>query len=352
MGKPNIDKAKRFLKKPSLVEKIIDIPVDEIEFSTDNPRISQHGENLNQEEIGAILYDQEDARSLKKQILVDGQQYEEPYVRKSGYMYVVEEGNRRITAIKSILDDIRSGKIVGVSEKDFAKMRCKVLKSTAKKAEIRKFLASIHISGKKDWAPANKGEMVYLMIEEDGECFQSVADHLGTSKGAVERLYRAYEATAEFCSRYGGNYINTFSYWDEFTKRKSLQEQDRNDPGFRDYVMGLVHTGKITDNKKIRKLAEFYEPGVEPFLKKKALDTLNKNGGNILKAHEVFVNYSEKGSLQLIEKARKLLDDITVSALQKTSAQSEIPNAIEQLIKSAKDVRKTLEGFSAKGAVA
>ena len=115
--------------------------------------------------------------------------------------------------------------------------------------------------------------------------------------------------------------------------------------------MDLVHTGKITDNKKIRKLAAFYEPGVEPSLKKRALDTLNKNGGNIIKAHEVFVDYSEKGSLQLIEKARKMLDDITVSALQKTSAQSEIPNAIEQLIKSAKDVKKTLEGFAVKGAV-
>tara|TARA_Y100000996_G_scaffold316201_1_gene252389 strand:- start:1000 stop:2058 length:1059 start_codon:yes stop_codon:yes gene_type:complete len=352
MAKSKEINAKLVMKRPSLVEKIIDIPVDDLEFSTDNPRISQHGKNLSQEEIGAILFDQEDARSLKKQILVDGQQYEEPYVRKSGYKYVVEEGNRRTTAMKSILDDIRSGKIIGVSEKDFAKMKCKVLKPTAKKAEIRKFLASIHISGRKDWAPANKGETVYLMIEQDGETFQSVADHLGTSKGAVERLYRAYQATSDYCSRYGGNYINTFSYWDEFTKRKSLQEQDRTDPGFRDYVMELVHTGKITDNKKIRKLAEFYEPGVEASLKKRALDTLNKNGGNILKAHEVFVNYSEKGSLLLIEKARKLMEDITVSALQKTSAQSEIPNAIEQLIKSAKDVRKTLEGFSTKGAVA
>ena len=219
------------------------------------------------------------------------------------------------------------------------------------KSEIRRFLASIHITGKKSWAPANKGETVYLMIEKDGETFQSIADHLGTSKNAVERFYKAYQVTSEYCSRYGGIFTNTFSYWDEYTKKPILQEQERLDPGFRDYVMELVHTGKITDNKKIRLLAEFYEPGVEASLKKRALDTLNKTNGNILKAHEIFVDYSDKGSLLLIEKATKLMQDISISALQNTSAQSEIPNAIDKLIKSAKDVKRTFAGFAAGGAV-
>lgn len=340
------------MKKPCLVDKIIDIPVDDLEFSSDNPRISQHGQDLSQDEIAEILYNQEDARALEKQILVDGQQYEEPYVRKSGFKYIVEEGNRRVTAGKSILAKIRDGRINGVSEKDFGKMRCKVLKPTAKKAEIRKFLASIHISGKKDWAPSNKGETVYLMIEEDNETFQSVADHLGMGRTAIERLYKAYQATSEYRSRYGGDYIHTFSYWDEYTKRKSFIEQEQSDPGFRDYVMEIVHAGKITDNKKMRKFAKFFESGVDPTLRKRALDTLHRNGGNIDKAYEVFVDYSEQGSLDLIDKARKLIEDITVSALEKTTFRAELPNAIDQLIKSAKDVKKTLAGISTIGATA
>ena len=59
----------------------------------------------------------------------------------------------------------------------------------------------------------------------------------------------------------------------------------------------------------------------------------------------LFRSYSDKGSLALICKARKLIDDIRISSLQKTSVQSEIPDAIDLLIASAQDVKKTLAGL-------
>jgi hypothetical protein len=178
--------AKLFVQGKNLVEKIENISLDDMQFSKDNPRISQHGQNLSQQEIQDILFEQEDGRTLKKQIFTDGQQYDEPYVRKEGSKYVVEEGNRRTTAMKSILADIRNQKITGVSEKEFSKIRCKILRPNATKAEIRKFLASIHISGKKDWPARNKGETISLMIDLDGETYLSIADHLGRSKNEIQ----------------------------------------------------------------------------------------------------------------------------------------------------------------------
>ena len=247
------------VQRTNLVEKISDILIDDIQFPTNNPRIAQHGQNLSQDEIQKIIFEQEDGITLKKQIKTDGQQYEEPYVIKSGNKYIVQEGSRRTSAMKSILQDIRAGKTIGVLERDFSKMRCKVLKSSSTDAEIRKFLASIHISGKKDWPAANKGEVIFLMIIKDGETYQSVADHLGTQKGTIEKLFKAYQMTMEFCQRYGGQYMHSFSYWDEYFKKKLLQNEAQNDPNFKDFVMDLVHNDKITEHKQMRKLAEFYD---------------------------------------------------------------------------------------------
>ena len=56
--------------------------------------------------------------------------------------------------------------------------------------------------------------------------------------------------------------------------------------------------------------------------------------------------------MELIKKAQKLIEDIKVSALQKTTYQADIPSAIEELIKSARDVKKTLAGLTATGAAA
>ena len=61
------------VQRANIVEKTADIPIDDIHFPINNPRIAQHGQGLSQDEIQTILFDQEDGRTLKKQILVDGQ---------------------------------------------------------------------------------------------------------------------------------------------------------------------------------------------------------------------------------------------------------------------------------------
>ena len=143
--------------------------------------------------------------------------------------------------------------------------------------------------------------------------------------------------------------MHSFSYWDEYFKKKSLQTQAQNDPNFRDYVMELVHDDKIHEHKQIRKLAEFYDVDLPKELRVKAIKALEKDG--MLVAYEIFVNYSDRGSLALIQKAQDLIEDIQVSALRKTTFQKDIPDAIDDLIKSAKDVKKTLAGLTAAGAM-
>jgi len=341
--------AKLIQDKPNLVEKIVNIPLDRIRFTEDNPRLSRFTRKLTQQEILPILMDEEEARTLKKQMETDGQQYDEPLVKASGEYYYVLEGNRRTAARKSTLKDIREKKLVGVSIKKASMMRCKIVRKGVTKAEIRKYLASEHISGKREWASASKGFTIFQMIEEDGETYQSVAEVLGTTKKAVEILFKAYKLTVKYCRKYGDKYYHTFSYFEEYFKKPILQQYAENNPDFEEFVISIIHQRKLFNHKQVRLLAEFFDPNNDDDLCKLAIDELNKPKKTILDAYELYVNYSSKGTIDYIKKATKLIDHITIAAMKKTQFKDDIPKAAKKLMKSIQNLLDTHKHLSQKG---
>ena len=338
-------------KKPKLVEKTMEVTIADMKFPTDNPRIFHRADSLTQKQVQDLLFDEEDVRTLKKQILMDGLDvYEEPYLRKIGAKHwVVEEGSRRICALKSIIDDIISGKLLGVKASELRTIRCKIIRSTATKAEIMKFLASEHIAKKKDWPAANKGEVIFQLIDVHGETPRSVADDLGIKGGAraVERLYKAYRLTETYCQRKGGKYIHTFSYFDEYLKKPILLKQAQSDPGFEDYLMDLIHEGKLSEHKDIRKLADLFDPNEDATCRKLALQELNKPNGKFKKAYQMFVDSSPKGSVEVFEKAAKLVDAITIGQYKNLLDRALLKPAIDKLAKSLNNARKLMNSATA-----
>ena len=94
----------------------------------------------------------------------------------------------------------------------------------------------------------------------------------------------------------------------------------------------------------MRVLGDFYGPGSTQEALKKTLDELNKPGGHISKAQEAFVNFSPKGSLDLVEKANSVLGAITTAALQKSTVKHLLPKALDDLIVTANNLKRTLSG--------
>ena len=331
-------------KKPKLVEKIMEVPLADIKFATDNPRLFHHGNNLNQKQVNEILYDEEDVPTLKKQILVDGLDvYEEPYLRKIGAKHwVVVEGSRRLCAWKSIIDDINSGKSTGVKASELRTMRCKIIRSPATEADVRKFLASEHIAKKKDWSAPNKGLLIFLMIDVDGETYRSVADDLAMTAPGVERLYKAYRMTEKYCQRKGGSHQRTFSYFDEYLKKPILVKQAQSDPGFMDWLMDLIHEGKLVEHKDIRKLAVLFDPNEDATCQKLALDELNKPKAKLRKAYQLFVDSSPKGSVEVFLNAARLVDGITIEQFNNLLDRALLKPAMDKLSKSLSNARKLM----------
>ena len=195
LGKSGITTAnsvgKLAVKTQSLIESTKHIDLCSLLLSNTNPRIKQHGDNLTQDQIRKIIWDEWDARSLMKRILEDGQIYEDIFVQQKGNKFVIHEGSTRAVSVMQIIDNIKSGKLEGVSESDFKKLSCKVIRANATPAEIRRFLTQIHVAGKKSWATLSNAEQVYLMIQDDGNTYQSVADHLSKPRGQIEKLFNS-----------------------------------------------------------------------------------------------------------------------------------------------------------------
>jgi hypothetical protein len=221
-------------------------------------------------------------------------------------------------------------------------LRCKIIRSTATEADVRKFLASEHIAKKKDWSAPNKGLLIFLMIDVDGETYRSVADDLAMTAPGVERLYKAYRMTETYCQRKGGKYQRTFSYFDEYLKKPILVKQAQSDPGFMDWLMDLIHEGKLVEHKDIRKLAVLFDPNEDATCQKLALDELNRPNGKLRKAYQLFVDSSPKGSVEVFENASRLVDAITIGQYKNLRDTALLKPAMDKLTKSLSNARKLM----------
>ena len=347
-----VSTSKLAVKTQRLVETTRNIDVNDLVLSSDNPRIRQSLKRVfpkgfqgvpqaqTQSAIKKIIWDEWDARSLKKRILHDGQVWEDVYVQKKGNKYVIKEGNSRYVAIDSILSDIKSGKLTGITENDYRKMSCKVIRDNATAKEIRMFITQLHVAGKLPWDKLSQAEEVYLMLVNDCHTIQNVADHLSTSISKVKKLYDTYEKTVAYGKLYGGNFEKTYVYWDEFSAKANLQAEAQRDPSFIDKLMKWMDTGIIYNHKHLRLLDKLYDPSEDATLRKTALKEIEKKHGGILVAHDLFQDLTLTGTVGVFDKVKKILRK-QLSLGSKVLSKKEV----EEMIKSADEVIKECKDF-------
>ncbi|OGW71347.1 MAG: hypothetical protein A2047_00045 [Omnitrophica bacterium GWA2_41_15] len=194
---------------------------------------------------------------LKRSILKNGYVPMErvvvvPYEHKKG-SYLVIEGNRRIAALKSLLQENKEGVRELSSEqiKTFTTIPSAML--CASKDEIihaqRVIMGIRHIAGPKEWGAYQQAQLIVELYETEGQDFQSIADHLGVSAVDVSRRYRAMKAlkTMEEDELYAGQ--SRYEYYRLFNELVSLTI-------VKDYFSWDDSKLKFNDTAKAR---EFYE---------------------------------------------------------------------------------------------
>ena len=162
-----------------------------------------HLENVQESTLRLLEQDKRYQLSeLKKSILANGYVPMErvivvPYKHKAD-TYVVIEGNRRVAALKSLLQENQeSVRELDASEVvSFSKIPCAILQTDERSlphAE-RVIMGIRHIAGPKPWGAYQQAQLVLELHDNEGYDFKNIGDHLGISTVEVARRYRAMKA--------------------------------------------------------------------------------------------------------------------------------------------------------------
>ncbi len=112
--------------------------------------------------------------------------------------YLVLEGNRRIAAIKTLLDELESGSISIPEDKvkTFRKFKAIELEGNEdERASFKQVLMAIrHVAGIREWGPYQQAKLVAELYEKGGNQFGIVAQVIGITPREVARRYRAIKA--------------------------------------------------------------------------------------------------------------------------------------------------------------
>lgn len=238
------------------------IPVKEILFDEDNPRISLFkdseltttGNGLSQESIAVALMAQPSYSSLKRAIYENHGAMVPIWVVKEKNHYVVIEGNTRLFIYKDILDK--------EDDSRFETINCMLLDLNMHDIdnEIKDFIRlTCHLKGTTEWDKYEQAKYLYTLYYINKYPIKTLAQRTKLSSTEIQQDIKAYEIMAkQFFPKYESdpNSVHKYSYFKEYVKDKKLQiameSNSFNDSDFSNWV----GEGKFEKAIEIRKLKE------------------------------------------------------------------------------------------------
>lgn len=172
------------------------VPVDNLHFDRENPRLAEYGvtPSTSENDILAILWEAMDVRELVQSIAASGYFSHEPLIAvKNGSKYVVIEGNRRLAAVKVLRHDLlvkeRSWDVPSISPAAKKELdQIPVIVSTRK--ETWRYLGFKHVNGPAKWSSYAKAKYIADVHRTYKVSLEKIADQIGDNHNTVQRLYR------------------------------------------------------------------------------------------------------------------------------------------------------------------
>jgi hypothetical protein len=142
--------------------------------------------------------------------------------------FVVVEGNRRIAALKWLIQLHETGRDTLTNDqiKNFTHIPALILDEAKAPESIRLIIPGLrHVSGIKEWGAYQKAKAVYV-LRESGEYPRIVAQSLGLSTQAANQLWRSYLALEQMhADEEFGEFVepNKYSYFEEIMKKPNVR---------------------------------------------------------------------------------------------------------------------------------
>lgn len=247
-----------------VVGETLTLPLAMLSLDLNNPRFELAAHETSQSDLANKLILGYDVYTLAESIARNGYFANEPIVVIPNpdveQNYIVIEGNRRLTALKSLCDsDFRIGLFNADSFEKLAAsslvkpdIKIPVILVT-QRDKINPILGYRHISGINGWQPLAQAKFVARLIDEDKLTFETAAESVGKKKSEVANMYRN-QAIAKQAQEAGfpvGKLEASFS----------LLEVAMNSPALREFIDAPLGTStkqgeKPVPDSKINELGE------------------------------------------------------------------------------------------------
>jgi hypothetical protein len=177
---------------------IKDFPASDLHFDRRNPRLVEFGisDNTTEVEILKILWDGMDVREIVQSIVASGFFRHEPLiVAQEANRLIVIEGNRRLAAVRSILEphllpveSWRPESIPDTLRADLQNVPCIV----SSRSESWRYIGFRHVNGPAKWGSYAKAAYIAGVRKTYGISLKDIAEQIGDRHRTVERLYRGF----------------------------------------------------------------------------------------------------------------------------------------------------------------
>lgn len=180
-----------------------EISVDDLEPNLDQPRRRELQRELESEGLDPNKARQPDGIHLSRRFeqlvrsIIQNKGISMPLVvEKTNEKFIVIDGDRRLGAVRSILDNEEILEANPGLKQRLSKLPCLVIKDMLSSEERSKLLAHIHVH-LVQWRPIAKGEVTQEIIDAVGEPEEAAAI-MGITKGAISKVMEIREMEKRF----------------------------------------------------------------------------------------------------------------------------------------------------------
>jgi hypothetical protein len=172
------------------------LPVNTLHFDRNNPRLAEYNLNLraSDEDIIAVLWDAMDVKELVQSISASGFfPHEALIVAEEDGRHIVIEGNRRLAAVKILLNPgiaQTNGWVIPSISNDARAALEELPVSIENRENAWRYLGFKHVNGPAKWSSYAKAQYIADVHRRYHVPLADIANQIGDGHRTVQRLYR------------------------------------------------------------------------------------------------------------------------------------------------------------------
>jgi len=179
------------------------LPVDDLLLDPENPRLESIARTTNQPELIKAMWKEMAVSEVAQSIAENGFFEEEPLFiipSKPGKYeppFIVVEGNRRLTAVKLLLDgklraSVKATDLPTISAERARQLQRLPVSIYPDREALWAYFGFRHVNGPKEWDSLSKAAYIARVRREYGKSLDEITRKIGDQHSTVKRIYRGY----------------------------------------------------------------------------------------------------------------------------------------------------------------